>query len=85
METLINNIECTYRYRIYVLKQKFHELYLEKQQAIEDLNQLGNTQNINPYYYQAQFIILTTLIDILNVKMENVNEKIKNIKYEIGN
>jgi len=84
METIIN-IECTYGYRIKVLQQKFHELYLEKQQAIKDLNQLENAQNVSPYYYQAHFIILTTLIDVLNIKMENINEKIKNIRNEICN
>ena len=85
METLIDNIECTYIYKIDLLNDKYYELLEMKDNLEENLKDLLDNEKINPYYFEREFIYIKTHLEIINQAMTNISQHIKNLKYEICN
>ena len=85
METLIDNIECTYLYKIDLLNDKYYELLEMRDDLEEDLKDLLDTEKLNPYYFEREFIFIKMNLEIINQSMKNISKHIKNLKYEICN
>jgi len=85
METLIDNIECTYVYKIDLLNDKYYELLEMRDDLEEHLKDLLDDEKTNPYYFEREFVFIKTQLEIINQGMKNISEHIKNLKYEICN
>ena len=85
METLIDNIECTYIYKIDMLNNKYFELVEERDNLEEDLKDLLDDEKMNPYYFEREFILIKTKLEIIDQGMKNILKHIKNLKYEVFN
>ena len=85
METLIDNIECTYIYKIDMLNNKYFELVEERDNLEEDLKDLLDDEKMNPYYFEREFILIKTKLEIIDQGMKNILKHIKNLKYEVCN
>jgi hypothetical protein len=85
METLIDNVECTYIYKIDVLNERYYELLEIKDDLEEDLKDLIDNEKLNPYYFEKEFILIKTQLEIINQSLHSIQEHIKNLKYEVCN